>query len=146
MVQPFSIGTVTLRSANPQDAPRIDPKYLERDADVQVLVRAVALCRELANTKAFAPVSGGELTPGSDVVGYARAQGSTLWHPAGTCRIGHDDHAVVDPQLRVRGVDGLRVADASVMPTVTSGNTVAACFMIGEKAADMILGAQAATA
>ena len=69
----------------------------------------------------------------------SRGRGSTLWHPAGTCKLGHDRAAVVDPQLRVRGVEGVRVADASVMPTVTSGNTVAACFMIGEKAGAMIL-------
>jgi choline dehydrogenase len=141
LVQPFSTGEVTLRSAHPQDAPKIDPKYLACSADVDVLVKAVKLCREIANTKAFSAMNGGELFPGPDaeLAAFARSQGSTLWHPAGTCRIGHDRAAVVDPQLRVRGVEGVRVADASVMPTVTSGNTVAACFMIGEKAADMIL-------
>ena len=148
LVQPFSTGQVRLRSGNPQDAPRIDPNYLGCDADVQVLVKAVKLARDLAKTKAFAGMNGGELVPGpdADIEAYARAAGSTLWHPAGTCKIGHDRMAVVDPQLRVRGIDGLRVADASVMPTVTSGNTVAGCFMIGEKVADMILSGQARAA
>jgi choline dehydrogenase len=143
LVQPFSMGDVTLRSANPLDPPVIDPHYLQEDADVQVLVKAVHLCREIANTKAFAELNGGELAPGDggDLIPFIRSQATTLWHPAGACRIGHDDMAVVDPQLRVHGVEGLRVADASVMPTITSGNTVAACFMIGYKAADMILGA-----
>ena len=141
LVQPFSRGEVTLRSASPQDAPRINPNYLACDADVEALVKAVRLCREIASTKAFSAMNGGEIFPGADadLAGHARTQGSTLWHPAGTCKMGQDRMAVVDPQLRVRGVEGVRVADASVMPTVTSGNTVAGCFMIGEKAADMIL-------
>ena len=110
---------------------------------MQVLVAAVKLAREIINTKAFAGLNGGELVPGpdADLVAFIRAQSSTLWHPAGTCKIGYDARAVVDSALRVYGVQGLRVADASVMPTVTSGNTVAACFLIGEKAADMILNA-----
>jgi choline dehydrogenase len=140
MVQPFSIGEVTLRSANPLDAPVINPRYLSCDADVEVFRKAIALIREMANTEAFSGINGGELAPGDmDIDSYIRAQSSTLWHPAGTCKIGRDAMAVVDPRLRVYGVEGLRVADASVMPTVTSGNTVAGCFMIGEKAADMIL-------
>jgi choline dehydrogenase len=141
LVQPFSVGEVTLRSANAQDPARIDPNYLSRQADVDALVKAVKLVRELAGTKAFSPVNGGELFPGpdADLVNHARTQGSTLWHPAGTCKIGHDHMAVVDPQLKVHGLQGLRVADASVMPVVPSGNTVAGCFMVGEKAADMIL-------
>ena len=140
LVQPFSTGEVKLRSPNPQDAPSINPNYLACDADVQALVRAVELCRAIAATKAYSELNGGEIFPGTsaELAGFVRAQGSTLWHPAGTCKIGHDAQAVVDPQLRVYGVEGLRVADASVMPTVTSGNTVAACFMIGEKAADLI--------
>lgn len=140
LVQPFSIGEVTLRSSNPLDPPVINPRYLSQPADVQVFVKALELIREIAGAGAFSELNDGELAPGqADLEGYIRSQSSTLWHPAGTCKIGRDAMAVVDPQLRVYGVEGLRVADASVMPTVTSGNTVAACFMIGEKAADMIL-------
>jgi len=140
LVQPFSIGEVTLRSSNPLDPPVINPNYLAQPADVQVFVQAIELIRELAAADSFSELNGGELAPGDgDLEGFIRSQSSTLWHPAGTCKIGRDAQAVVDPQLRVYGVEGLRVADASVMPTVTSGNTVAACFMIGEKAADMIL-------
>lgn len=141
LVQAFSRGEVTLRSANPQDAPKIDPKYFSCSADVDALVKAVKLCRDISKTRAFSAINGGELFPGgkADLAAFVRSQASTLWHPAGTCKMGQDCAAVVDPQLRVRGVQGLRVADASVMPVVTSGNTVAPCFMIGEKAAAMIL-------
>ncbi len=140
LVQPESMGTVRLRSSNPLDKPLINPRYLAEAADYQVLVNALDLIREIANANAFAELNGGELAPGDgDPEGFIRSQASTLWHPAGTCKIGKDAMAVLDPYLRVRGIDNLRVADASVMPTVTSGNTVAACFMIGEKAADMIL-------
>jgi choline dehydrogenase len=140
LVQPFSIGEVTLRSSDPADPPVINPNYLSQEADVQALRKAVELARALAATSAFSDLVEAELVPGDgDVDEHIRTQSSTLWHPAGTCKMGHDALAVVDPQLRVRGVEGLRVADASVMPTVTSGNTVAACFMIGEKVADMIL-------
>ena len=109
---------------------------------MQVLRDAVKLVRELAGTQAFATSYGTELSPGPgvDLDGFIRAQCSTLWHPVGTCKMGTDEAAVVDPELRVRGVTGLRVADASVMPRVPSGNTQAACFMIGERAADLILG------
>ncbi len=140
MVQPESRGEVRLRSANPSDHPVINPNYLREQTDVDVLVQAVKIIRTLANTKAFSDLNGGELVPGPDVdlVSFIRSQVSTLWHPAGTCKMGQDADSVVDPQLRVRGVEGLRVADASVMPTVTSGNTLAACYMIGEKAADLI--------
>jgi choline dehydrogenase len=140
LVQPFSTGEVKLRSTNPLDPPIVNPNYLQQQADIQVFVEAVRLIRELANAPAFADLNGGEIAPGdANVEDYARASSSTLWHPAGTCKIGHDALAVVDPQLRVYGVEGLRVADASVMPTVVSGNTVAGCFMIGEKAADLIM-------
>lgn len=141
LVQPFSRGQVRLHSADPLDAPLIDPAYLTQPADLQAFKEVVRIIREMACTPAFAEMNAAELAPGpeADLEGYIRSQSSTLWHPAGTCKIGQDRLAVVDPQLRVYGVQGLRVADASVMPTVTSGNTVAACFMIGDRAADFIL-------
>jgi choline dehydrogenase len=141
LVQPFSIGEVKLRSADAADAAIVDPNYFGEEADVRVFKRGLEIIRQIASQPAFRDLNEMELAPGpGDPEGFIRTQSSTLWHPAGTCRMGQDARAVVDPQLRVRGIEGLRVADASVMPTVTSGNTVAACFMIGEKAADMILG------
>lgn len=141
LVQPESRGEVKLRSGNPLDPPLVNPNYLREKADIQVLADAVALVRKLANTAKFLELNGGEMVPGegADLQTFIKTQSTTIWHPAGTCRMGQDELAVTDPRLRVRGVANLRVADASVMPTVTSGNTVAACFMIGEKAADMIL-------
>jgi choline dehydrogenase len=144
LVQPQSRGQVSLRSSNPQDPPVINPNYLQADTDVQAYVRAIELCRELANTQAFADFNDGEIAPGvdADLEQYVRNYATTIWHPVGTCKMGRDALAVVDPQLRVYGVEGLRVADASIMPTVPSGNTNAPCVMVGEKAADMILVAQ----
>jgi choline dehydrogenase len=140
MVNPESVGEVRLRSANPREPPIINPRYLQAEADYQTLVSAVRIIRDLARTKAFSAVYAGEVAPGeAHLEGYIRSQTSTLWHPSGTCAIGRDERAVVDPQLRVRGVEGVRVADASVMPTVTTGNPQAACFVIGERAADLIL-------
>ena len=141
LVQAESRGEVTLRSGNPMDAPLVNPNYLTERADVEVLVKAIEIVRALAGTPKFLELNGGEMMPGegADLEQYIRNQCSTLWHPAGTCKMGRDNMSVVDPELKVHGITGLRVADASVMPTVTSGNTVAACFMIGEKAADMIL-------
>ncbi|MCF2519624.1 GMC family oxidoreductase [Dyadobacter sp. CY351] len=143
LVQPKSRGEVTLRSANPADKPVVNPNYLDQEADVEVLSKAVELVRKLANTPKFLELNGGEMVPGTDadIEAFVRSQSTTIWHPAGTCKMGTDAMAVVDAELRVHGIQNLRVADASVMPTVTSGNTVAACFMIGEKAADMILAA-----
>lgn len=141
LVQPDSIGEVKLRSADPQDPPVVNPNYLQEASDVQVFVEAARLIRSLTETKAFDKLNGGELAPGSDaeLEPFIRSQASTLWHPVGTCQMGNGENAVVDAHLRVRGVEGLRVADASVMPIVPSGNTVAGCFAIGEKAADLIL-------
>jgi choline dehydrogenase len=141
LVQPESRGEVKLKSSDPLEAPVIDPHYLEAEADVEVLRKAVELVRNLAVTASFKELNGGEIAPGegTDVTDYIRSQSSTLWHPAGTCKIGTDAMAVVDPRLKVHGIKGLRVADASVFPTVTSGNTVAASFLAGAKAADMIL-------
>lgn len=144
LVQPESRGEVKLKSKDPWDNALVNPNYLSDEDDVQVLLHAVNLVRDLAATKAFEPLIEGEISPGSDndLVAFIRNQSSTLWHPAGTCRMGSDSMAVVDEKLKVHGIKGLRVADASIMPTVISGNTVAACFMIGAKAADLILAEQ----
>lgn len=141
LIQPDSVGEVTLRSANPADPPVIQPNYLTEPADVQTLIEAIGIIRELVKTKAMSAVYEGEIAPGpdADLEGFVRSQCTTIWHPVGTCKIGQDAMAVVDPQLKVRGIEGLRVADASVMPTVTSGNTQAAVFVIGERVADFIL-------
>lgn len=141
LVQPESVGSVRLRSADPLVAPVVDPGYLQEDADMQTFVKAVELIRELVHTPALAEVGDGEVVPGpgADLQEFIRAHASTVWHPVGTCRMGSDPEAVVDASLRVHGVEGLRVADASVMPTIISGNTQAACFMIGEKLSDAVL-------
>ncbi|MCH2082479.1 MAG: GMC family oxidoreductase N-terminal domain-containing protein [Saprospiraceae bacterium] len=141
LVQPKSRGVVQLQSSNPLDSPVIEPNYLSELEDLNVLKNGVNLVRRIASTQAFEPLNAAEIVPGldADIESFIRDSCSTIWHPAGTCRMGKDDHSVVDPRLRVHGIAGLRVADASVMPTVISGNTVAACFMIGAKAADMIL-------
>jgi choline dehydrogenase len=144
LAQPRSRGTVTLRSAHPTDLPVVDPHYLDDRADVDVLVRGIEVSRELVHTKAFDGLRGRELAPGDTVCDraglarYVRAIASTVLHPVGTRRMGNDRDAVVDTRLRVRGVSRLRVADASVMPTITCGNTNAATIMIAEKAADLI--------
>lgn len=141
LVQPFSSGQVTLRSADPLAAPVIDPNYLQQPADVQAFVRVIETIRAIAQTPAFGDLNETEIAPGADadLEAFIRSQSSTLWHPAGTAKMGRDAMAVVDPLLRVHGIEGLRVVDASVMPTVTSGNTVAPAFMIGWRAAEMIL-------
>jgi choline dehydrogenase len=143
LVQPQSRGEVRLRSADAADPPVIDPRYLDAAVDLEVLVAGVELAREMAQTKAFAGFNAGEGAPGSQTANlrdYIRSHASTVWHPVGTCKMGHDRDAVVDPQLRVHGIEGLRVADASVMPTIVSGNTNTACVMIGEMAADLVAG------
>ncbi|OKJ11726.1 GMC family oxidoreductase [Kitasatospora sp. CB01950] len=142
---PASRGTVTLRDTDPRSTAVVRPGYLSDPADLDVLVEGVRLARELAHTAAFDDFRGKEYGPGKGAVdtaelrAYVRANATTLWHPAGTCRMGAGPDAVVDPDLRVHGIDGLRVADASVMPTVVAGNTHAPSVMIGEKAADLIL-------
>ncbi|MEN3362117.1 MAG: choline dehydrogenase [Mycobacteriales bacterium] len=151
LAQPRSRGTVTLNPAHPSGPPVVDPHYLEQGADVDVLVEGIAVARELVGTAAFAGLRGRELAPGDGVrdraalAAYVRATASTVWHPVGTCAMGTGPAAVVDPRLRVRGISGLRVADASIMPTITAGNTNAAAIMIGHRAADLITGAGADT-
>ncbi|MEO7194911.1 MAG: GMC family oxidoreductase N-terminal domain-containing protein [Pseudonocardiaceae bacterium] len=142
--QPRSRGTVTLASSDPTALARIDPQYLSRDEDLKTLEYGIRYARELAHTSAFDNLRGRELAPGDaltstfDLRDYIRRVSGTVWHPAGTCRMGADREAVVDAQLRVHGVDGLRIADASVMPELVNGNPNATVMMIAEKAADMI--------
>lgn len=146
-LRPRSRGTVRLASADPLAAPLIDPNYWEDPYDREMSIRGLKLAREIMAQKALKPFVLAERLPGPDVrteedyFNYACAHAKTDHHPAGTCRMGSDPAAVVDPQLRFNGIEGLRVVDASVMPTVVSSNTNAATIMIAEKAADMIRGA-----
>ena len=141
LVNPKSSGTITLASADPLARPKIEPRYLTSQQDADALVAGVKLCRRIIAQAAFDEYRGPELLPGPKVVTDADIRlflsrfTETMYHPAGTCRMGTDSLSVVDPQLRVKGIAGLRVADASVMPTVVRGNTNAPTLMIAEKAA-----------
>jgi choline dehydrogenase len=144
--RPESTGTVEIASADPLASPRIRAGYLTDPRDAKVLVAGLRLLREIYAQPAFRGlVTGEEYLPGNAVMSpaaledFARARGGTVFHPAGTCRMGGDAGSVVDERLRVRGVDGLRVIDASVMPRIVSTNTNAAAIMIGEKGAAMVL-------
>jgi choline dehydrogenase len=144
MIRPASRGSVRLASADPDDRPLVDPAFLACDADLDALEYGFALCREIAAAPAMAEWSGEELYPGpgvrssDEVRAYLRETLTTYQHVVGTCKMGIDSLAVVDPELRVYGVEGLRVADASIMPAVPSGNTHAPTTMIAERAADLI--------
>jgi choline dehydrogenase len=144
-LRPESRGSIHIRSADAQTPPAIQPNYLDTRGDRDTIVAALQLARKIVQIPAMKSYVRREVLPGADVntdeemLEYAREQGSTIFHPTSTCRMGQDDMAVVDERLRVRGLQSLRVADASVMPTVVSGNTNAACVMIGEKASDMLL-------
>lgn len=139
-----SRGRIRLRSPNPTWSPVIEPNYLSAAADREALLAGLKRAREVIAQAAFDRARGPEYLPGSDVTtddqlrDYIRAETETLYHPVGTCRMGTDDLAVVDPELRVHQVDGLRVVDASVMPTVPRGNTNAPTITIAERAADLI--------
>ena len=143
--QPVSRGTVTLASRDPAVLARVDPQYLTRDEDVAVLEFGLRYARELVHTHAFDKLRGREIAPGAAATGskelreYARRYCSTVWHPVGTCKMGVDEMLVVDTQLRVRGIEGLRVVDSSVMPDLVSSNTNAPTIMIAEKASDLII-------
>jgi choline dehydrogenase-like flavoprotein len=137
---------VTLASKDPLAAPLIDPNLLSVPEDVQPLVRGIRLVRQIFASPAFAPPRANEAIPGSavqsddEIIGYIKGGAYTVHHPVSTCRMGIDSQAVVDPELRVIGIEGLRVADASVFPSIIGGNTNAAVVMVAEKAADMMLG------
>jgi choline dehydrogenase-like flavoprotein len=146
LLYPKSRGTIALASNDPSAAPLIDPNLLAEPEDAEPVVRGLKLARRIFAAPAFAPYKPAELFPGveaqSDVqiTDYVKRNLNTVHHPAGSCRMGPDAASVVDPELRVRGVEGLRVVDASIMPRVVGGNTNAPVVMIAEKAADMILG------
>jgi len=147
--QPVSRGTVTLASRDPTALARVDPQYLTREEDLAVLEYGIRYARELVHTSAFARIRGQEIAPGeavtstSELRNYIRGYCGTVWHPVGTCKMGRDSEAVVDDQLRVHGMEGLRIVDASVMPNLVNANPNAAIMMIAEKAADLIRGNQA---
>jgi len=152
LVRPASTGTVRLRSSDPTAPPLIDPGFLRCRADLDAIVAGLELCREIARQHALGDWRGTEVHPGAEVRtkdelrAYVRASVSTIFHPTSTCRMGVDDLAVVDPDLRVYGVEGLRVADASIMPLITSANTHAPTVMIGERAAELVVAALGAGA
>jgi choline dehydrogenase len=144
LITPESRGTISLRSAEPLDAPAIRANYLSTDADLRTMIAGVRLARRLAHAKAFDQFRGEELHPGAalnsedELSEFLRDELETLYHPVGTCKMGNDALAVVDAQLRVHGIEQLRVVDASIMPRVPAGNTNAPVMMIAEKAAEMI--------
>ena len=145
VLRPYSRGSVTLRSADPCEAPLIDPKFLDDERDLQLLVRGAQIQQRVVESAALDGVRGAMLYPvrADDEAALAadiRSRADTQYHPVGTCKMGpaSDSSAVVDDRLRVHGITGLRVADASIMPTITGGNTNAPTIMIGEKAADLV--------
>ena len=146
LLRPASRGRITLRSANPHHAVRIDQNFLAVTSDLDTLRAGLKLLREVAAQAPLDPFRGREIRPGPDVRSdaelndFIRATPGTAHHPCGTCRMGSDAEAVVDRELRLRGVEGLRVADASVLPDLVGGNINAAVIMIAEKAADLISG------
>jgi choline dehydrogenase-like flavoprotein len=145
-LRPRSRGTVKLASADPFAHPLIDPNYFAEDYDRRMSIGGLRLAREIMAQPAFRPYLRAERLPGpgvqsdAEMLAYARQHGKTDYHPVGTCKMGVDEMAVVDPELRVRGLNGLRVCDSSVMPRLVSSNTNAPTLMIGEKAADLVRG------
>jgi choline dehydrogenase len=143
--RPEARGSVLAKSSDPREAPAIKPNYLDHEVDRKAIVAGLRKCREILFTSVFDKYGGAEIYPGEEIrtddewLDYAYRYGSTVYHPVGTCKMGTDRLAVVDPELRVHGVSGLRVVDASVFPRMTSSNTNAPTIMIAEKAADMIL-------
>lgn len=143
---PESRGRVSITSTDPAAAPRIEPRYFERSIDRQTIVAGVRMLRDIHRQPAFRQMWSEEVVPGSgvetdeEIWNAVRSMGGTVFHPVGTCRMGADSAAVLDPQLRVRGVENLRVIDASVMPRIVSANSNAATLMVAEKGAAMLIG------
>jgi choline dehydrogenase len=147
-LRPTSRGTVRIRSTDPLEPPAMQPHYLSTQEDRATLIAGIRLARKLAATNAMRPYVESEYRPGDaavsddDLLEFAKDTGGTIFHPSGTTRMGpaSDPMAVVDPELRVHGIDRLRVVDCGIMPTLVSGNTNVPVVMIAEKAAGMILG------
>jgi choline dehydrogenase len=144
-MRPESKGRIHITAADPHRPPAINFNFLSAPPDAELTVRAIRIARAVMTAPAMAPLQVTEVAPGTDrttddeIIDWVKSAAETTYHPVGTCKMGTDAMAVVDPQLRVIGIDGLRVADASIMPTLTSGNTNAPSIMIGEKAADLVL-------
>lgn len=141
-LRPKSRGHIRLKSANPFHAPAIDPNFLGLDEDIDVMIQGYKMSLDIMEQKVLAPVRGKALYQArsdDEIAHLLRQRTDTVYHPVGSCRMGHDEMAVVDPHLHVRGIEGLVVADASIMPQVVSGNTNAPCMMIAEQAARFIL-------
>jgi choline dehydrogenase len=142
--KPTSKGFLEIRSPDPFETPKLHGNYLDTNYDLAVMLACVRLMRRIAETPALSTVIDAELSPGpgietdDEIIAFLREKSWTVFHQCGTCRMGQDADAVVDPRLRVRGVEGLRVADASIFPTIPTGNTNAPAIMVGERAADLI--------
>jgi choline dehydrogenase len=152
VLRPESRGHLELNPDDPHGHPLIHANYLEGEKDLELMVEGVKVSRQIFNSRAFDPYRGDEIFPGAEVqndaeiIEFIRNKAETIYHPVGTCKMGVDELAVVDPQLRLHGIDQLRVIDASVMPKLVSGNTNAPTVMIAEKACDLIRSVEPATA
>jgi choline dehydrogenase len=144
-LRPQSRGTCHIRSRDPADQPAIRPNYLSAPRDRDIALKAVHQVRRLTAARALARYTPTEMLPGPEVASETEMLAAigniatTIFHPVGTCRMGNDDRAVVDSSLRLRGIDGVRIVDASIMPDIVSGNTASPVVMIAEKAADLVL-------
>jgi choline dehydrogenase len=144
-LRPFSRGHIAIKSADPLQYPEIHPNYLSDERDHPVVIGGLRVARRIAEAPSLAPHILSEFTPGAqyqtdaELLQAARLYSQSIYHPSGTCKMGHDEMAVVDDRLRVHGLKGLRIVDASIMPELVSGNTNAPTIMIAEKAADMII-------